>query len=89
MIFEYDANKSALNKIKHGIDFEEAQRLWQDLWMLEAPVKTIDEPRFIVIGVINKKHWTAVCTRRQQNIRLISVRRARKQEIAFYESERI
>ena len=86
MIFEYDPNKSAANKIKHGIDFEEAQALWNDPWLLEAPARTDDEPRFLVIGRIQGRPWSAICVHRGDNIRIISVRRARRQEIKRYES---
>ena len=85
MAFEYDPTKSSANKAKHGIDFDEAQALWDDPWLLEAPAYTDDEPRFLVIGKIRDKHWSAVCTRRGLNIRIISVRRVRKEEIAYYE----
>ena len=86
MPFEYDPAKSVTNKAKHGIDFDEAQALWKDAWMLEAPAKTDDEPRFLVIGKIGENHWTAVCALRGDNVRIISVRRARRQEIDHYES---
>ncbi len=85
MDFEYDPAKSVTNKAKHGIDFDEAQSLWQDPWLLEVPARTTDEPRFIVIGKIDEKHWTAVCTPRGNAVRIISVRRARKEEIGYYE----
>ena len=55
--------------------------------MLEAPAKTDDEPRFLVIGKIGKDHWAAICAHRGDNVRIISVRRARKQEIEHYESK--
>jgi uncharacterized DUF497 family protein len=64
----------------------EAQRLWSDPMLLEVPAKTEDEPRYLVIGVIDGKHWSAVITYRDANIRLISVRRARAEEVALYES---
>ncbi|WP_371154005.1 BrnT family toxin [Jannaschia sp. 2305UL9-9] len=86
MKFEYDPEKSLANKAKHGIDFDEAQALWGDPWMLEAPARTDDEPRFFVVGKIGSRHWAAVCTYRGDNVRIISVRRARRQEIAHYES---
>ena len=54
--------------------------------MLEAPAKTDDEPRFLVIGKIGENHWAAVCAHRGDNVRIISMRRARKQEIDHYES---
>ena len=86
MPFEYDPAKSVTNKAKHGIDFDEAQALWKDAWMLEAPAKTDDEPRFLVIGKIGENHWAAVCVHRGDKVRIISVRRARRQEIDHYES---
>jgi hypothetical protein len=84
--FEFDAAKSESNRTKHGIDFAEAQRLWNDPMLLEIPAKTEDELRFLVIGLIDGKHWSAVMTYRGANIRLISVRRARTEEVALYES---
>ena len=86
MIFTYDAAKSLKNKQKHGIDFEEAQVLWQDSDLLEAPAKSDSEPRFLVIGKIGNKHWSAICLYRDSTIRIISVRRSRKEEIEHYES---
>ena len=84
--FEFDPLKSESNLAKHNIDFVEAQRLWNDPMLLEVPAKTEDEPRYLVIGVIDGKHWSAVITYRDTNIRLISVRRARTEEVAMYES---
>lgn len=85
MYFEYDPAKSASNLSKHGIDFDQAQALWEDPWMLEAPAKTEDELRFLSIGKIEGKHWAAVWTPRGEAVRIISVRRARKEEIGYYE----
>ena len=51
-----------------------------------TPARTVDEPRFIVIGRIGVRHWSAVCTRRGESIRIISVRRARMEEVECYES---
>ncbi len=87
MEFEYDPEKSQANKAEHGIDFEEAQALWGDPDLLEIPARTVDEPRFLVIGKIGVHHWSAVITYRNGRIRLISVRRARKEEKALYEDE--
>ena len=84
--FEFDLAKSESNREKHGIDFVAAQSLWNDPMLLEIPAKTEDEPRFLVIGQIDRKHWSAVMTFRGANIRLISVRRARTEEVAIYES---
>lgn len=85
MNFEYDPAKSASNLAKHGIDFDRAQALWDDPRMLEAPARTEDEPRFLSIGRIGGQHWSAVWTPRGDAVRIISVRRARKEEIGYYE----
>ena len=84
--FEFDPIKCDANRTKHGIDFTEAQRLWGDPMLMEIPAKTDDEPRFLVIGLIDGRHWSAVMTYRGVNIRLISVRRSRKEEVTLYES---
>ncbi|MEF2072065.1 BrnT family toxin [Consotaella aegiceratis] len=86
-MFEYDPEKSAANKLKHGIDFDEAQALWDDPRMIEAPARTDDEPRFLVVGQIADQHWSAVCAQRGDNLRLISVRRSRAKEIEIYEGK--
>jgi uncharacterized DUF497 family protein len=86
MKFEFDPKKSDANKTKHGIDFIEAQELWNDIDFLEIPAKTTDEPRFLVIGKIGEKHWTGIITYRNDNIRIISMRCARNEEIELYES---
>jgi len=85
-VFEFDVVKSESNRAKHGVDFVEAQSLWDDPMLLEIPAKTDDEPRFLVIGRTDEKHWSAVITYRGGSIRLISVRRARTEEVALYES---
>ena len=84
--FEFDPVKSNSNLVKHNIDFVEAQVLWNDPMLLEIAAKTEDEPRYLVIGLIDGKHWSAVITYRGTTIRLISVRRARAEEVALYES---
>lgn len=84
--FEYDENKSRSNLAKHGIDFVEAQKLWNDSNLLEIPARTQDEQRFLIIAKIDNKHWSGVITYREQNIRIISVRRSRTEEIDLYES---
>ena len=84
--FEFDAAKSESNRTRHGIDFVDAQALWNDPMLLEIPAKTDDEPRYLVIGSIDGKHGSAVITYRGTNVRLISVRRARSEEMVLYES---
>ena len=85
-MFEFDESKSESNKAKHGIDFIEAQALWFDEMRVEVPARTVDETRFLVVGKILGKHWSAVITYRGKRIRLISVRRSREEEVVMYES---
>lgn len=87
--FDYDPKKSEANKAKHGIDFEEAQALWNDPDLLEIPARTEDEARFMVVGRIGGKHWSVVISYRNNSIRIISVRRARREEVLLYESKEI
>ena len=84
--FEFDQKKSMSNLDKHGIDFIDAQSIWHDPDFVEIQAKSEDEPRALVIGVINGKHWSAVITLREPKIRIISVRRSRNAEVAIYES---
>jgi uncharacterized protein len=86
MDFEFDSGKSRANKGKHGIDFNEAQELWEDSDLIEIPAKTDDEPRFLVIGYIGEKLWSGIITYRGEKIRIISVRRSRPEEVKIYES---
>ena len=85
-VFEFDERRSQANLEKHGIDFIEAQELWTDPDFVEIPARTSDESRSLVIGRIKGKHWSAIFTPRNDNIRIISVRRSRKEEVAIYES---
>ena len=85
MEFEFDPEKSFANRIKHGLDFDEAKLLWADPFLVEVPALTEDEPRFLCIGRIGRRHWTAVITWRNGRVRIISVRRARPREIEHYE----
>ena len=87
MEFEFDPRKSRSNKRKHGIDFVDAQALWDDPDFIEIPARTFDEPRFLVVGRIGDEHWSGIVTYRDVRVRIISVRRARKEEIALYEGE--
>ena len=88
MEFEFDTLKSRRNKLKHGLDFYEAQALWGDPHYLEVPARTQIEPRWLIIGRIAQVHYSAIVTYRGEKIRLISVHRARKEEVRIYESSR-
>ena len=87
MQFQFDERKSRANRAKHGIDFVEAQSLWLDDDLLRIAARAGDEPRYVVIGLIAGKHWSAVVTYRGEAIRLISVRRSRPREVQAYEGE--
>lgn len=83
--FEYDPSNSASNKAKHGIDFEEAQALWDDSGSIVLASSYGGEARFLIIGMIDSKHWTVIFTYRAEKMRIISARRSRKDEKALYE----
>lgn len=85
MEFEFDPMKSTMNLAKHGIDFVEAQSLWEDEDRLEIPARTEDEPRSVLIAMLGQKLWSAFFTYRSGRIRLISVRRARQEERRLYD----
>jgi uncharacterized DUF497 family protein len=81
LIFEYDENKSISNKTKHGIDFEEAQKIWNNPKAQIMYERSVDnEDRFSIIGYIGEKCFIAIFTLRDDHIRIISVRRCRTQE---------
>ncbi len=87
MKFEYDDNKSKRNKEKHGIDFVEAQNLWQNENALIVPANIVDdEVRYALISIFRSKCYVAIFTFRNEINRIISVRRCRKNEEKSYEN---
>jgi uncharacterized DUF497 family protein len=84
-MFEFDPAKIAANLDKHGIDFEAVQALWADTRRLEIPARSLGEARWALIGRIGTRHWTVIFTRRGGRSRIISARRARREEVALYE----
>ena len=87
MQFEFDPRKSARTKADRGIDFGEAQALWADPDRLQFPLPFEREARFMLIGRIGSKLWTAVITLRAKRVRIISVRRSRANEAQLYEKD--
>lgn len=85
--FEFDQSKSHANCSKHGIDFVEAQALWDDPDLLRLTARSETEARYLFIGAIDGTHWSAIATYRGETIRLISVRRSRPREVDAYEGE--
>ncbi len=85
MNFEFDPAKSAANQLKHGVDFKAARELWEDADRLEISVNCTVETRWMLLAQMAGWVWAAVFTRRGDNIRLISVRRAREKEKELYE----
>jgi len=88
MPFEFDPRKSEANAGRHGIDFVAAQALWADPDLLEIPARTTGEARYLVVGTITERHWSAVITYREQRVRIISVRRSRQEEVRIYEDHK-
>jgi uncharacterized DUF497 family protein len=88
VFFEFDEAKSNANQRKHGIDFIEAQQLWADEKRVQLPARSLREERFVIVGLIEGRHWSAIVTRRGTTLRIISVRRARREEVAKYGDRR-
>ena len=85
-MFEFDISKNFSNQEKHGIDFVDAQLLWEDPNRIVIPTKNVVEDRFMLIGKIGDTIWSAIYTVRNKNIRIISVRKARNNEKEIYQS---
>ncbi|MCE2521552.1 MAG: BrnT family toxin [Alphaproteobacteria bacterium] len=78
---------SAANRKKRGIDFDEAQALWDAPYLIKAPANVTDEQRFLAVGTIGARHWGAVYSYRSGRVRIISARRARKQGTDHHEGD--
>lgn len=85
MAFEWDPNKTIANEAKHGINFRQAEAIWNDPWRTVIQTNTIGEQRFMTTGMIADRYWTFILTPRGGNVRIISVCRARNEEIERYE----
>ena len=88
MEFEFDHAKSEANRLKHGIDFVQAQELWKDLYALQIQAKSDTEPRFALIASMQGKVWSVFFTERNSKIRIISARRSRTNEEDLYHEGR-
>ena len=82
--FEFDENKSKSNKKKHGIDFVETQDLWDDEFGVILDARSDDEKRYALVSKLDNKIWVMIFTLRGETVRIISVRRARKEEVRLY-----
>ena len=85
MIFEWDEEKNKLNQRKHGIDFETAMLVFNDLQRIEIydMEHSASEDRYNTIGMVHDVLFV-VYTERKENIRLISARIATKTERSIY-----
>ena len=89
LIFEWDPQKAKSNPEKHGVSFEEASTAFQDTLSLtiDDPLHSMDEERVVLIGMSNKNRLLVVVhAEREDNIRIISARKATKEERESYES---
>lgn len=84
MEFEFDPDKSAANRDKHGIDFVEAQGLWR-VFGITGRLTFAGEERWMRIGRLGARVWSALFTWREGRVRLISVRRARQEEVVAHD----
>ena len=82
--FEWDEEKRGSTLEKHGIDFHDAARLFDGRPTLHAPSKQPGEERWVVTGSLNGSIASVVYTFRDGRIRIITARRARKNEQREY-----
>jgi len=85
--FEWDPAKSATNKTKHGVDFEQATAMWLDERAVKILAGEASEVRYYLIAKLNGKMYTAIWTTRGTVVRLISVRRSRRDEVTLYSGQ--
>ena len=83
--FEWDEEKNRSNKRKHGISFETASRIFYDVNRIELPDErhSLEEDRYISIGMVDDI-LIVIHTDRNEKIRIISARFARKKERSIY-----
>lgn len=88
MEFEWDPIKNKINCDKHGINFDEAQQIWQNIHLdIDHLAHSETETRSATLGFINGKIYLAIWTMRKNRIRIISVRRARKYEEKIFKQK--
>lgn len=85
MKFEWDANKNESNIRKHGIAFEDASKIFFRK-RLEKRSDRAGEIRYITVGEVNNRIIVVIYTPRGENMRIISARKARKNEKRAYRS---
>ena len=86
MLIEFDPAKDALNCRKHGLSLQAAEAfLWGTAFYQPDTRKDYGEPRFYALGFINQRLHALIFTPRGDIPRIISLRKANKREVAFYE----
>ena len=75
MDFEFDPRKNDINREKHGIDFLEAQQLWEVPNFVAATAYIDGEPRWSILGELRGRLYVAIFTKREDRVRLISCHR--------------
>ena len=88
--FEWDENKNEINKNKHGVSFEESETVFYDenALVIDDPEHSQEEERFIILGFSRRANLLVVChcyRAADMVIRIISARKATKNETKFYE----
>ena len=92
MEFEWDDNKRQINIEKHGIDFADAEKVFQGFtYKIGSRITDYGEQRIIETGLLNNLEVTVVYTMREDRLRIISMRRARHEErdVFYEEAEKI
>jgi uncharacterized DUF497 family protein len=85
-LFEFDPNKSRLNKEHHGVDLAWAQELWDETHVIIPARSVTGESRYLILAEMEGKCYAAVFTRRGNSVRLISCHRADRRLEKVYET---
>ena len=92
LYFEWNLDKNASNKKKHGVSFEEAKTVFSDSFarLIADPDHSQEEDRFILLSTSIESNLLIVCQciRDEESVRIISARRADKKERKAYENFR-
>jgi uncharacterized DUF497 family protein len=84
--FEWNKSKAKDNYVKHGVSFELAEKVFKDPFAMEFPDDRQDygEERFVILGMVDGQVLYVAYTERKEAIRIISARRATKDEEEAY-----
>ena len=87
-MFTWDEAKRKVNLAKHGIDFRDAESIFDGLLVtVEDSRESYGEPRYVALGLLEGVVVSIAYTERHDEVRIISIRKALKHESHFFSSQ--